>query len=100
VISRFFFKNLLSITITPKKYNDIHILKVKGQISYKSKLKISPFTNLPLSRKDSFVYFSKQIAPKFLDMHSYSSSRGAKRSSIVFPPIFMLLVWFYMHDTL
>lgn len=63
-------------------------LKVKGQISYKNKLKI---------------YFLQiyHLAEKiFLDMNSYNSNRGAKRSSIVFPPIFMLLVWLYMHDTL
>jgi hypothetical protein len=33
----------------------------------------------------------------FLEVISYSNNRGVGWFTIIFPPIFMLLVWFYMH---
>jgi hypothetical protein len=35
----------------------------------------------------------------FLEVNTYSNDRGVGWFTIIFPPIFMLLVWFYMHDT-
>jgi hypothetical protein len=40
----------------------------------------------------------KTFIPNFLEVNSYNSNKGARWNSIIFPPIFMLLVWVYMHD--
>jgi hypothetical protein len=34
----------------------------------------------------------------FLEMIIYNNDRGVGWFTIIFPPIFMLFFWFYMHD--
>jgi hypothetical protein len=46
---------------TPQKYNDIYISKIIEQLSFKSRLKVSPFTSLPLANGDTFGLLLKRI---------------------------------------
>jgi hypothetical protein len=86
--------------VTPQNYNDIYIPKVIEQLSFKSRLKVSPFTNLlPIKWGYFWSTFKIIVVVSFLEMNIYSNDRGVGWLKIIFPPIFMLLVWFYMHDT-
>jgi hypothetical protein len=40
-----------------------------------------------------------KFALKFLNINSYRNNRHARDFSIIFPSIFILLLWVYMHDT-
>jgi hypothetical protein len=84
---------------TSKNYNDIYIPKSNKQLSFKSRLKVFPFTNLPLD-KWGYFWFTFQICLVliFLEVNICCNNKGVGWFTIMFPPIFMLLVWFYMHD--
>jgi hypothetical protein len=70
------------------------------QLSFKSRVKICPFTSLPFNVRGYFWSILKNcLVLIVLEVNSYSNNRGMGWLTIIFPPIFMLLVWFYMHDT-
>jgi hypothetical protein len=69
--------------------------KVIEQLNFKSRLKVSPFTNLPPSKWGYFWSTFKF----FLEVNIYNNIRSVGWFTIIFPLIFMPLVWFYMHDT-
>jgi hypothetical protein len=84
---------------TLQNYNDIYILKSYITTKFKSRLKVSPFTNLPPSKWGYFKFTIKIcLVLMFLELNSYSKNTGVGWFTIIFPPIFMLLVSFYMHD--
>jgi hypothetical protein len=73
--------------------------KIIEQLNFKSKLKVSPFTNLPLVKWGYFwSAFYKKLVIIFLEVNTYSIDRGVGWFTIIIPSILMLLVWFYMHD--
>jgi hypothetical protein len=74
--------------------------KVIKQLSFKSRLKVSPFTNLLPIKWGYFWSILKIIlALIFLEMNIYNNDRGVGWFTLIFRPILMLLVWFYMHET-
>ncbi len=73
--------------------------KIIEQLSFKSRLKVSPFTNLLHSKCGYFwSTLKKCLVLFFLEVNTYSNNRSVGWFAIIFPPIFMLIVWFYMHD--
>ncbi len=78
---------------TPQNYIDICIPKIIEQLSYKSRLKVSPFTNLPLCKWGFFGLLLKSfLVLMFLEVNTYCNNRGVKWVTIIFPPIFTLFV--------
>ncbi len=74
--------------------------KAIEQLSFKSKLNVSPFTNLSPGKWGYFWSTLKIcLILIFLEVNIYSNNKGVGWFTIIIPPIFMLLVWFYMHDT-
>jgi hypothetical protein len=74
--------------------------KVIQQLNFKIRLKVSPFTSLPLNIWGYFwSIFKMCLVLIVLEVNSYSNNRDMGWFTIIFPPISMLLIWFYMHDT-
>ncbi len=78
------------MTLYPQKKKRNYILKVN------KKIPIYKFTTQ--QGRVLLVYFENWFPPSFWEVNSYSNNIGAKKNSIIFPPSFMLLVHFYMHN--
>jgi hypothetical protein len=52
-------------------------------------------------KKKKFVFSSRKQGNKYVQniLLTPINDRGVGWFTIIFPPIFMVLVWFYMHDT-
>ncbi len=52
-----------------------------------------------MSNEYTFGLLKKKLVLIFLEVNIYSNDRSVGSFTIIFPPICMLLVWFYMHNT-
>jgi hypothetical protein len=43
------------------------------------------------------LVYLKKIGPNFLGSEYFTNDKGVEWFTIIFSPIFMLFVWFYMH---
>lgn len=74
----------------PQKWKTKYILKIDK--------KIPIYKIYHLVDGDFVVYLKDLFAPNFFRVKFYNSNGGARRFSILFPSIFMLFVWVYMHQ--
>jgi len=72
--------------------------KVIEQLSFKSTLKVSPFTNLPPKKWGYFwSTFKIHLVLIFLKANFYNNNRGVRWFTIIFTHFYATFL-FYMHD--